>query len=248
MARLLVWTTFLALAIALLHRVGGTLAPPPLAQPGELNHWLAQRDPAAAAFAITRLLVLAMAWYLLAATLVGVIVTAATRFHPAGPVIRAINALTLPLVRRLVQASVGVSVVTALLAGPVGPVGATQGEASSSTTTSSVGPPVIRRLPDAPSEPPPVAPTPALTPSEPAHGETWTVRSGDHFWSVAERTLRQAWGHPPSDREVDRYWRALVQLNVSMLRDAGNPDLIFPGQVMALPTVPTAPALTTPTR
>ncbi|HKY14892.1 MAG TPA: phosphotransferase [Microthrixaceae bacterium] len=80
----------------------------------------------------------------------------------------------------------------------------------------------------------PVATTPTSRVS------TWTVSPGDHFWGIAERTLTEAWGRVPSDRETTRYWRALIAENRSRLADRHNPDLVYIGQVFELPPTPPA--------
>jgi nucleoid-associated protein YgaU len=66
---------------------------------------------------------------------------------------------------------------------------------------------------------------------------TWTVQTGDHFWSIAQRHLATVLGEAPSQERVDRYWRRLVDANRDRLRDPANIDLIYPGQVLRLPPV-----------
>jgi nucleoid-associated protein YgaU len=60
------------------------------------------------------------------------------------------------------------------------------------------------------------------------------VRPGDSLWSIAEEALLDLNGHV-EDRDVVRYWRRVVEANRSALADPANPDLIFAGQVIALP-------------
>lgn len=62
---------------------------------------------------------------------------------------------------------------------------------------------------------------------------TWTVGPGDHLWRIAEETLGAAQGRPPADAEVARYWQRLILENP----DVTDPDLVLPGQVIALPAV-----------
>ena len=57
---------------------------------------------------------------------------------------------------------------------------------------------------------------------------------------MAERTLQAAWGRPPRDRETARYLDAIIRANHDVLAVADDPDLVFPGQVFALPVVPAA--------
>jgi nucleoid-associated protein YgaU len=73
------------------------------------------------------------------------------------------------------------------------------------------------------------------TPIRPDLPSTWTVRRGDHLWSIAERTLAIRRGTPPTDVAVRRYWVELISTNRDRLADPDNPDLIFAGQVLLLP-------------
>ncbi len=68
------------------------------------------------------------------------------------------------------------------------------------------------------------------------------MRPGDHFWTVAERVLADAWGRQPTDIELLPYWRAVVETNRSRLADPANPDLLFPGQTLTVPPPPVRPA------
>ena len=76
------------------------------------------------------------------------------------------------------------------------------------------------------------APTP-VPPADPV-GEL-TVGAGDSFWSIAVEELSDPSGNPPSDRQVAAYWRRLIDANRSRLVDPGNPDLLYPGQMLTLP-------------
>jgi len=123
---------------------------------------------------------------------------------------------------------------------PTPPALAPSVEAATPPTTVPLPPPEV---PPAPRPAPTPAPAPMgeaeapPTPPAPA-GDTWTVRSGDNFWVIARHVLADAWGRPPSDREIDPYWRALVEANRSRLADADNPDLLLPGQALAVPPPP----------
>lgn len=99
----------------------------------------------------------------------------------------------------------------------------TSASTSTPTTTAPARAPAAARV----STPPP--------PSVPPGGE-WTVAVGDHFWSIAERVLTAAWQRAPSDVETDPYWRLLVEANRDRLADRDNPDLLFAGQVLVVPT------------
>ena len=255
---LVVWLAALAAGLVVLHRAGAALPPPPLSEPGHVGARLAERNPAEAALSVLRVLALATGWYLMAVTLVG----ALARWVRAGRLVRASDFLTFPAVRRLLDRAVGLSMAAAAFSGsaalaaqpdsPPPPGAETMVRLPDAHATS---PPVtMRRLPDQPPGPAPgvmerlpddadddddadaddKAPTDAGAP-------TWTVRPGDHFWSVAERTLAAAWKRAPSDAETGPYWRELVAANRPVLKDRDNPDLLFPGQLLTVPTPPVPP-------
>jgi nucleoid-associated protein YgaU len=98
--------------------------------------------------------------------------------------------------------------------------------------------PVVRAVVPAPFKPTPPAPTPAApTPSVPpvvAAPRTYVVRRGDNLWSIARARLVTEGNADPDETHIARYWRALVAANQATLR-SGNPSLIFPGEVIALP-------------
>lgn len=208
------WTALVATTIAGLGAAGsGPLAGPPLADASQLGPWLQGRDAVTAAMAIVRLLLLGISWYLLAATLAGV-VAAVVR---SARLVAVADAISVPAVRRLVHGAVGLGLAAApLAAAAVAP--ASPASAQAAARPVDPGPLTMERLPD---------PTPpAAAPDE------WTVAPGDHLWSIAERRLAAARGHQPSDAEVAPYWRALIAANRDRLPD---PDLLFPGQRLRLP-------------
>ena len=116
-------------------------------------------------------------------------------------------------------------------------VGATLVPAGTAAASVPSAPPVMQPADDVvmtPAEPPAV--------SEPAPaGRMWTVQPGDHLWRVAERTLADVWGRPPTDDEVAPYWRQVVDANRPVLADPANPDLVFAGQELTIPEPPAAP-------
>lgn len=61
------------------------------------------------------------------------------------------------------------------------------------------------------------------------------VVAGDNLWTIAAQTLR-AQTPDASDADVIPYWQAVIDANADQLVDAGNPDLILPGQVLTLPS------------
>ena len=242
---LLAWAGFLVATLAALHSLGANLAPPPTTGIAQLREWVAERQPAEMAFAVVRLTALALAWYLLVATVVSFVARVA-RLHALATVV---DSLTVPFVRRLVHGAASLSIASASVGGAFGATAA----------TADAPPPVVtmRRLPDATGAAPPVASAevmrrlpeePAETaalPEEPAETAAapaaWTVRPGDHFWAVAEQVLSAAWRRAPNDNEIAPYWRSLVAANRDRLLDRTNPDLVFPGQVLVVPPPPPGP-------
>lgn len=258
---LVAWVCLLVLVLVVFGALGGGgLAGPPLAEPASWMAWAGQRGPGLVLFAVLRLVVLGLAWYLLAVSLIGI----AARVVRVRRLVAAADLVTVPLVRRMLQGTLGVSLVTTSLGAVGTPAGASEqppniveirdgaseadddwwriteqdilGEPAATTTatpTPSVEPWVTRDAqPEAEAQEAPVE-------QEPAPGR-WEVRAGEHFWSMAERVVGDALGREPTDEEVEPYWRVLVQENRSGLADPENPDLIYPGQVFTLPAAPGA--------
>ena len=234
-----------------------TVALPGLGAPTE--DWFREIDPAEGLLAVLRILVLTGLAYLLAATL---LLLASTAIRSS-----AVNRLAVrctgPALQRFLRTSVGVGIGTmtslhSLAAGAAPPpseespepVPAASAEPTAEETTT------LTRLDDpnpvAPVEPgseatdppPPLEAEPDVTtpaeaePADPT--DWWTVAPGDHLWHIAEETLADH-GAAPSPDEVAAYWRTLCETNHSRLIDPDNPDLIMPGQQIALPPVQFAP-------
>lgn len=229
------WVLGLAALLAVLVPVGGALAAPPL-DPAGWSDWLAGRTAPEAAMAVARVVAIGLAGYLLLAT----VVAAALRLGDAGRLVTAADVVTLPFVRGIVQAGLGVGLAGAAVAGVGAGGGTTRVPTAAevalvSAASAPVEPaPVLERVDD----PPPVL---QKVDAAPAPDATWTVAPGDHLWSIAERVLAGAWGRPPADAEVAPFWEAVVERNQASLADPGNPDLLFPGQVLTLPAPPHAP-------
>jgi hypothetical protein len=95
-----------------------------------------------------------------------------------------------------------------------------------------------------PTAPPPLAPivpavppAPPAPPPAPAAGATHTVTGGEHLWSIAAARVAGATGKPPVDlspADIAPYWLRVVELNRHRLR-SGNPNLVYPGEVVELP-------------
>jgi hypothetical protein len=123
---LLGWLGSLAAGIVLFTTLGGgALEAPPLGQPSAWGDWAAARDPFVAVVAVLRLVVLALAWYLVAVTTVGLV----ARLTRAARLVRVADALSVPLVRQLLQGALGLTLAAGVVASSSGAVPASSGRA-----------------------------------------------------------------------------------------------------------------------
>ena len=90
--------------------------------------------------------------------------------------------------------------------------------------------------PEAAPTPKPATPAPVSAPRQ----DHVVVRAGDNLWLIARAAVTRMAGANPTDAEVAHYWRAVIAANRSTLR-SGNPSLIFPGEIVALPAVSVLP-------
>jgi len=184
----------------------------------------------------------------------------ATRWAAA---VRITDAITLPPIRRLATGTVGLLVVAGPIggvagqaAGPNGPITGLAGVASLAAGGAEPAPVLVAGAMTTPAS---TAPTPSpsstglvdtgawpalgLLPSTAAEAvpTTWTVRPGDSLWVIAKSVLHAAWGRAPSNEETGRFWVVVVAINRPRLSDPANPNLLFPGQSMAVPPPPPPP-------
>ncbi len=68
----------------------------------------------------------------------------------------------------------------------------------------------------------------------------YTVRAGDSLWRIAESNVA-AVAPDASEGDVSLYWTRLVEANRATLR-SGDPSLIFPGEIVALPALDPSPS------
>lgn len=113
----------------------------------------------------------------------------------------------------------------------------TVASSSTSTTTEAAVGPVAQHPPA-----PPATPVAVAAPSSPAEvaapADRHIVVAGDHFWALAQELVTEAQGGEPTEREVARYWRVLVDANQHRLAVPGDSDLLYVGQELVLPPVP----------
>jgi LysM repeat protein len=254
-------------AVFVLHRLGNVRE---LAVPGRgLGDWLATTEPEVVLIALSRLVALALAWWLLASTALYAFAQVLRR----DALTAVIGVMTLPAVRRVLDRSVaGAVLATALFVrSPVAPAGA-----SPATSPVTVEPRTGRLDPSgapasdqirvgrttppdpAPSTPtesgatptPPAAPPPPADPVTPdlpttpvpapvAAAGTYVVGPGDSLWVIAARHVagpgRNVAVVPAN--EIAPYWNLLIERNGPHLR-SGDPNLIFPGEVIEVPPLP----------
>jgi LysM domain len=215
-----------------LWRTGAVLGSPPLGSWERASAWYDEVGPTRAVVAAVRLVALALSgWLVLAA--------AAQLFVADGrvsPSTRWLADLIAPRsLQRLVHGLAGLSLsaglaVTAPGAGIHGDPGS--GVAVMRVLDEPPAPTGTATMHAAGDPAPPAAP--ALEPAPPATGTI--VVSGDSLWSIAEDALRVAGHGDPRDQEVAGYWRRLIDANRSSLVAPSNPDLIYPGQHLTLPS------------
>lgn len=156
MLPLAAWVAALVGAVVAFTAMGsGPLAAPALTDPGSWSAWAVGKDPVVATAAVLRLVVLLLAWYLLGATTVG----AVARLARLTAMVRVADALSLPVVRRVLQASLGVGLATAVAVSSTTVPGARTGAdpvmAAAAPQVEGPAPPRMRPLP--PREAPPPA-------------------------------------------------------------------------------------------
>lgn len=79
---------------------------------------------------------------------------------------------------------------------------------------------------------------PASVDPEPASA-TWTVQPGDSYWEIAEETLDASLGHSAPVSATAKLTTVLMDLNVDRLGNRAPASLVFPGDVIVLPSVDT---------
>lgn len=237
-------------AVTLLHRLGS--APWAHVSWRDAGSWLATTPVETAAVALLRPVALALAWYLLATTVLHVGARLAPRLRLAALT----TTVTPPGVRRLIDRAVAVSLLAASAvptaaahARPLAPAATVHAVAATEATVPGLTPPPGPATPDTPPSSPPrgAAGEPAESAStpqpDPAAQDTaersvrWVVEPGDHLWSIAARTVAEHRGVPVRDlapRQIAPYWVRVVAANRDRL-PSDDVDLVYPGDVVVLP-------------
>lgn len=249
-----------AVLVAGLHRLGGLpwLRPPAWA---DAQAWLAVTPAEEVVVAAARLVALAGAWWLLGSTLA----YCCARLAGCGGVVRVLGRVTVPAVRAVADRAVAVTVAGSWLlgggavAGAVAPpppppppavvAGSPADQAGAGWLPPGVAPPPVEApaaasgavaLPDGVGallrgEPlsvgePSGDPTPAAPADPAAAGLSYTVAPGDSLWCITARRMDPG----ATVGEVAATWRHVVDANAPRLV-SGDPDLIYPGEVVMLP-------------
>jgi nucleoid-associated protein YgaU len=187
-----------------------------------------------------------------AATTLGTAATLALRVAPSLHPLTVLSRLAIPAARGLVPLAAAASL-TALPTSRV--AAATRAEVSVVANESGSGAPVVREPATdrhAPAANVAVPRSPPRTETGAAPGTNARISTGsardtvthhvvvsdDHLWGIAAAHLRELGveSGDPSPSTVARYWSTVISANRATLR-SGNPNLIFPGEVVVLPAL-----------
>jgi hypothetical protein len=206
----------------------------PGADPSAWRLWLASTPPQDAVAAVLRLVATGGAWWLGATTALYL----AARLARIPGLVMALQWTTPRAVRRVVDRALALSVIASLAGGtaafaggaPPAPVPVVAVVGGEPRVLLPAGTSLGTQLVPSP-EPLPI---PTVLPL--AAPDRHTVQWGDNLWTIAAGHLADT-GVTRSNGQIAPYWRELVQENRASLR-SGNPDLIFPGETVALPPAP----------
>jgi hypothetical protein len=228
------WLVFVAASIAGLHRLGEWFPLDLIFDRGS------PLEPAlAAAVRLTGL----VTGYWLAGSTILYLIGRATRLPAA---IRAVGWATIAPVRRLIDAvvagalvaSIGLPAAAVAITGPgyipvpAGDPVENENPAVGSVLTGTLFLPTQQILVPQVDDPESVA----LQATVSNQSSEVVVQPGDHLWSLAEQQLTLVRGREVSDTEIAPYWLKVVGINLSRIR-SGDPDLIFPGEILLLPAI-----------
>jgi hypothetical protein len=228
------WLVFVAASIAGLHRLGNAFPLELILDPG------GPLEPTLAA--VLRLAGLAVGYWLAGSTVLYLMGRAA-RLPGA---IRAVGWATIGPVRRLIDGVVAGAVVLSFglpasaiaMTGPgYIPVPAGDPIETEAPVPGSFLPETLF-LPTQQIPVPEVGDPESVTPQTAVPNEPTevVVRAGDYMWSLAEQRLTQVLGRGVSDTEIAPYWLQVIGVNLSRI-GSGDPDLIFPGEILLLPEI-----------
>jgi nucleoid-associated protein YgaU len=217
-------------AVAILHRLGRVagFAPPHHA----IVRWVLHAPTEDLFGVAARLAGLALAWWLLAATMLSI----ARRVVPAWRRLHTLDCVTPAAMRHALDRALALGLGASLAMASVRPAGASavdqpvvRSPDPSAATAATTGSPTSPR-----------APQPVAAPG----ARVVVVRAGDNLWVIAQRALRpgsrEAEARAVDAAEVVPYWRRIIAANAATLR-SHDPNLIFPGERVVLPTIVAEP-------
>jgi len=164
---------------------------------------------------------------------------------------RFLRLVTLPGIRRVVDRAFATALAASIVATPLSPAVADEQPPPAvvfDINTDGIPIPHVRpnfgtssRAEPMPALPDPITarPTPSITtqsrvaPSPPP-AITHTVATGENLWRIADGRLQAEFGTRPTTAVVAEYWRRLIDANRMTLR-SGDPNLIYPGEIIAIP-------------
>ncbi len=171
---------------------------------------------------------------------------------------RWVTLLTHRWIRRIADRALAVTLTASIVATPIGPAAAETPSPPIVFEAETDGIPVPHvRMPvtvDPPAQAPQETtiadePSPLVTPiRNPTpvatvaveQSQTYTVASGDNLWTIASAHIESTVDGDPSAPEVTEYWLRVIAANRDTLR-SGDPNLIYPGEIVALPLAQDAP-------
>ncbi|MBA2336347.1 MAG: LysM peptidoglycan-binding domain-containing protein [Acidimicrobiia bacterium] len=249
-----VWVAWLAAPVLVLAVV--ELLGPPAVDWDDQWDWLGTTSPETAMAALAAMAIRLCALWVFASTAVTGLALLVGRRHLA----RSVSRFGVPAVRRL---ALRVATVTLAVSPTAAPTIAAATEpapaiavAYAANEPDSPLPPFLLTQhgapaavpPDPASEvdpaPPPVPPfmlderrpTGTTARSASSGAKRYTVVKGDHLWSIAAGHLGDNGAANPTVADICQYWLRLIETNRDVIR-SGDPDLIFPGEVIRLPPI-----------
>ena len=195
--------------------------------------WIDAADPETALAALLRLTgLLCCYWVLISTTLYALT-------QHTGRVPRVTRWITAPVIRRLVDSSLAVSLAISALAMPAQPLMAAEDpEPVIALEIHADGIPVphlqLGTMPPAAVVSDRIGETGSIARRELLTADNYVVVAGDNLWRVAANQIREAGRGEATEAMVVMYWRQLIDANVGSLR-SGDPNLIYPGEILTLP-------------
>ena len=233
-----------------------------------LATWSATTPPTDVLAALARIVALGLAYWVLLSTAAYLL----ARLSGLPAAIRAVRGITIPALRRIVDAGLTVSLAATLVSPPGSMVAARALEPATIELEGAAQPskadtgrsdvetedqphPTVPENPEDEVLPPGLQrigwlPRPAGRATGPTGGAAGmgdgsdidrspranvVVAPGVHLWSIAEEHVGSQLGQDANATTVARYWRQVIEANRSSLR-SGDPDLIYPGEIVVLPT------------